>query len=128
MPASPLVAIVDDDKSAREAIIGLVRVLGFDAAGFASAGEFLMSSEIERAACLITDMRMPDITGLELHGHLAASGRPVPTILITSYEDEPLRARAANAGIRYCLTKPLGPEELLRCIRAAVADGAHKPS
>jgi len=122
MPAKVLVAVVDDDASAREAICGLVRVLGFDAVGFASGTSFLGSDEVARTACLITDMRMPDMTGLELHGRLAASGRRISSILITSYEDETLHARATSAGVHCCLAKPLEPEDLLQCIRSAIAD------
>lgn len=124
MPANVLVAVVDDDESAREAIVGLVRGLGYKAHGFANGKDFLLSEERQQVACLITDMRMPDMTGLELHGQLSVIGMKVPTILVSSYEDDTLVARAMKAGMVLCLPKPLDPEELYRCLRTAT--GARK--
>lgn len=122
MGHNPLVAIVDDDESTREAVAALVRSLGFRAAEFASGSAFLQSSRRAQTACLLSDMRMPGMTGLELHQHLLGAGSPVPTIIMTAHADEAARLRALYAGVRYCLPKPLEPQELLACIRSALAD------
>src|SRR3546814_16732418 len=98
MSANLLISIIDDDESAREAVVGLVRALGFTATEFQSAAEFLKSSHLLQTACLIADMRMPGMTGLELYRHLIAVGTPTPTALVTPYPDEPVLARALKAG------------------------------
>ena len=91
---------------------------------FQSPADFLAAGGVQRTACLVTDMRMPGMTGLELHRSLVATGTPVPTILITAYPDEVVRRQASSAGIACCLAKPIRPDALLACIRAAVAGGA----
>lgn len=118
-----LISIVDDDESARGAVAGLVRSLGFVAAEFESAADFLKSDYLSRTVCLIADVRMPEMTGPELYSHLMASGTRIPTVFITAYADETARARALKAGVRCYLAKPLEPDELLACIRSAIADG-----
>jgi FixJ family two-component response regulator len=120
----PLVAIVDDDEAAREAVASLVRSLGFRAAEFASASAFLQSSRRAQTACLLVDMRMPGMTGLELHQHLRDGGTPAPTIIMTAHADEATRQGALHAGVHCYLPKPLQPNELLACIRSALADQA----
>lgn len=115
-----LIAIVDDDHSAREAAISLVRALGFEAVAFASAADFLQSQQRAQTACLILDMRMPGMNGLDLYRHLAAAGTPPPTVLITAHPEDGGRERALAAGLRFYLSKPLDPNELLGCIRAAL--------
>lgn len=117
-------AIVDDDESAREAVASLVRSLGFRAAEFASASAFLQSRLRPLTACLIADLRMPGMTGLELHQHLLDAGTPVPTIIMTAHADEAARQGALHAGIRCCLRKPLQSEDLLAFIRSALPDPA----
>jgi non-heme chloroperoxidase len=112
-----LIAIVDDDPSALAAEAGLVRALGFEARTFASGDAFLASGI--QADCLIVDMRMPGMTGLDLHARLAQMGTPVPTVLVTAFPDETTRGRAAAAGIRCYLAKPFAPEALLACVHAA---------
>lgn len=124
MESKPLVAIVDDDESARQAVAALVRSLGFMAAEFASAAAFLQSGCRAQTACLLADMRMPSMTGLELHQHLLSGGTPVPTIIMTANAAEATRSRALDAGVCCYLPKPLEPEELLACIRSALADEA----
>lgn len=124
MESKPLVAIVDDDESAREAVAALVRSLGFTAAEFASAAAFLQSSRRAQTACLIVDMRMPGMTGLELHQHLLSGGTPVPTIVMTAHATEAARSSALDAGVCCYLPKPLEPQELLACIRSALVDEA----
>lgn len=117
---NPLISIIDDDESTREAVVGLVRALGFTAMEFHSAAAFLQSGHPVHTACLIVDMRMPGMTGLELHRHLVATGTPIPTVLVTAYPDDAVRMRASKAGIRCYLAKPLEPETLLACIRSAL--------
>src|SRR4029077_7617831 len=97
--AKLLISIVDDDESMREAIKGLMRSLGYGVEAVASAQEFLSSRHVRGTSCLIADMQMPGMTGLELHRHLLASGRPIPTILITAYPDNGVRERALAAGV-----------------------------
>ncbi len=123
MSDQPLISIVDDDESAREAIAGLVRSLGFVVAEFESAADFLKSDHLSRTACLIADVRMPGMTGPELHNYLTAAGTPIPAVLITAYPDEAAHARALKPGVRCYLAKPLDPDELLACIRSAIGDG-----
>jgi FixJ family two-component response regulator len=113
-----LISIVDDDESVREAMQGLMKSLGFAAESFASAEDFLASDCRDRAACVITDMQMPGLTGLGLHDRLVASGRPVPTIVITAYPDERTRTRALQSGVACYLVKPFEESDLLRCIRS----------
>jgi FixJ family two-component response regulator len=120
MTGDLLIAIVDDDDLVREATVDLVRALGFAAAGFASAAELLKSEDLRQMACLITDMRMPGMSGLELYSRLAGSGTPIPTILVTAYPEDSTRLRALEAGVRYYLEKPLEADRLLACIRSAV--------
>ena len=122
MSANLLISVIDDDESARTAVVGLVRALGFTATEFQSAADFLKSSHLLRTACLIADMRMPGMTGLELYSHLIAVGTPIPTVLVTAYPDEAARTRAFKAGIRCYLAKPLEPDALLACIRSAIGD------
>jgi FixJ family two-component response regulator len=113
-----LISIVDDDESVREAMQGLMKSLGFATESFASAEDFLASDCRDRAACVITDMQMPGLTGLGLHDRLVASGRPVPTIVITAYPDERTRARALRSGVACYLVKPFDESDLLHCIRS----------
>jgi FixJ family two-component response regulator len=121
MSGSLLIAIVDDDSSAREALAGLVRSFGFLAAGFRSGAEFLASPDLDRIACLVADMQMPVMTGLELFLFLAASGRRIFTVLVTAYPDDANRRRALAAGVGCYLVKPVGAEALLDCVRKAIA-------
>src|ERR1700741_1483706 len=88
VPKGPLIAIVDDDKSIRDTTKDLLESAGFSAAVFTSAAGLLKSRRLGRVYCLIADMRIPKMTGLELHRHLLATQRAIPTILITAYPDE----------------------------------------
>lgn len=121
MPADLLIAVVDDDASAREALVDLVRAMGFTAAGFASAAAFLASDQFGRTRCLIADLRMAGMGGIELCRHMAASGHPVPAILVTAYPDDESRSQAKAIGIRSYLAKPCNPDALLRAMRGALA-------
>jgi FixJ family two-component response regulator len=115
-PIKPAIAVVDDDEAVRESTTDLLRAMGFIAKAFASADEFLKSNRIHLTSCLIADVQMPGMSGLELYGRLVASGHPIATILITAYPDEATRARALNAGITGYLTKPFSEKELVDCI------------
>ena len=122
MGKKTVISIVDDDESARKALANLMRSLDFSAAAFASGESFLRSNRLHGTACLIADVQMPGMTGLELHSRLVASGRPIPTILITAYYDERVRAQALNAGVVCYLTKPFNESELLACIDSTLGD------
>jgi FixJ family two-component response regulator len=115
-----LISVVDDDESMREAIRGLMKSLGYPAVAFASAEEFLSSCQIPRTSCLITDVQMPGITGLELHHRLLAAGKIIPTILITAYPDDSARERALGDGVVSYLSKPFDENDLLICIRSSL--------
>lgn len=121
MSTDLLISVIDNDASVRGAITGLVRALGFTAEEFQSATDFLQSDHVLRTDCLIADMQMPGMTGLELHRRLAALGTPIPTVLVTAYPDDTTRTRALKAGVRCYLAKPCKPDDLLDCIRSALA-------
>jgi FixJ family two-component response regulator len=121
MPEGPLIAVVDDDRSIRNATQDLLNAAGFTTLTFENAKSFLGSSARESTACLVADMRMPGMTGLELHEQLATSGGGIPTVIITAHPEELTRRRAREAGICCCLSKPFTPEELLECVRKALA-------
>ena len=118
--AKPLISIVDDDESMREAIKGLMRSLGYRVEAVASAPEFLSSPHVQRTSCLIADMQMPGMTGLERHQRLSSSGKPIPTILITADPDDGVRERALSAGVLGYLSKPFEEDDLLACVRSAL--------
>lgn len=121
MPEAPLVAVVDDDASIRNAMQDLLSAAGYSTFTFGNATSFLDSSVRPNVACLVADMRMPGMTGLELHEHLARSGAGIPTVVITAHPEELTRERAREAGITCFLTKPFSPDELLECVRKALA-------
>ena len=116
----PLIAIVDDDESMRDTTRDLLESAGLAAATFASAARLLKSRRLHRVACLIADVRMPKMSGLELHQRLAASNHAIPTILMTAYPDERVRAQAMKANVVCYLAKPFEAEELLNCVRRAI--------
>jgi FixJ family two-component response regulator len=97
-----------------------MRALGFPAETFASAEDFLRSDGLRSTACLIADVQMPQMSGLELYNHLVASGLAIPTILITAYPDEAVRVRALEAGVVCYLAKPFNKDTLLGCIHSAI--------
>ena len=120
MREGPLVVIVDDDKSIRRSIQDLLTAAGFSTAAFGDAESFLGSPTRARAACLVADMRMPRMSGLELYQKLVASANGIPTVIITAHPEELTQARAREAGITCYLTKPFTPDELLECVREAL--------
>src|SRR5712671_5023780 len=115
-----LVAIVDDDHSMRSALQGLLKAVGLSSQAFASAEEFLTSGQQHQTACLITDIRMPGISGLELQAKLSAERCRIPTIFITAHGDTKMRMQALRAGAVEFLAKPFGDEALLESVRAAL--------
>jgi FixJ family two-component response regulator len=124
VPKGPLIAIVDDDESIRDATKDLLESAGFSAAVFARAESLLKSRRLSRVSCLIADMRMPRMTGLELHRRLVASYRAIPTILMTAYPDERTQAKAIKDNVVAYLIKPFAADELLACVRRAVRSHA----
>ena len=115
-----VVAIVEDDESMRNALQGLLKVVGLRGLAFASAEEFLDSSEAEGAACLIADVRLPGISGLDLQARLVTRNPKVPILFITAHGDDAVRSRALQAGAALFLNKPFDDETLLRGVRAAL--------
>ena len=120
MSKKPLISVVDDDASVRAGMLDLVQAIGFAAQAFEGASDFLNSDRIDSTSCLISDVRMPVMTGLELHDRLVAAGKTIPTILLTAYPNEPDRERALQAGVICYLTKPYNQDDLLACIRSAL--------
>jgi FixJ family two-component response regulator len=114
------VVIVDDDDSMRSAVQDLLEAVGLPAQGFASAEEFLKSGKQRQATCLITDIRMPGMSGLELQAQLNAERCRIPTIFITAHGDEKMRMQALRAGAVEFLAKPFDDEALLESVRAAL--------
>ncbi len=117
---NPQISVVDDDESMREAMRGLMKSLGYTAQTFASAEVFLNSCQVTRTSCLIADVQMRGMTGLELYRHLVASGRTIPTILITASPDDTVRKRALEDGVVCYLSKPFDENNLLTCIRSSI--------
>jgi FixJ family two-component response regulator len=117
---SKLVAIVDDDELMRDALRGLLKAVGLPAQEFASAEEFLDSGRQDQTACLIADIRMPGISGLELQAKLNADRCRIPIIFITAHGDEKMRMQAMRAGAVEFLAKPFDDEALLDSVRAAL--------
>jgi FixJ family two-component response regulator len=115
-----LVAILDDDELMRSALQGLLKAVGLPAQAFASAEEFLKSDERQQIACLIADIRMPGMSGLELQAQLNNERCRIPIIFITAHGDEKMRMQALRAGAVEFLAKPFDDEVLLESVRAAL--------
>lgn len=125
----PLISIVDDDDASREAVAVLLYSLGFEVETFASPADFLAWPRLRHTSCLIADVHMPGMTGVELQRRLVALGHAVPTILITAYPDDAVRARAIADGAIAYLAKPCSDAVLLDLVRAALrAPDAHPGS
>jgi FixJ family two-component response regulator len=127
MAERPLVAIVDDDNSHRNATRNLLKAAGFSTATFEDAESFLGSASRAAAACLVADMRMPGMSGLELYQALVAAGDGIPTVIITAHPEELTQSRAREAGITCYLSKPFAPDDLLECVREALAKSQRGP-
>ena len=123
MPQHPLISIVEDDQPFRESMRKLVRALGYTVEAFPSAADFLASPLLPETACLVTDVQMPGMTGIELHRHLMEAGYEIPTILVTAYPDEVVRDRALKDGVVCYLSKPVDDDHLERCLRSALQPG-----
>ncbi len=122
MAAGPKVYIVDDDSAVRSSLLLLVRSRGFDVETYATASEFLELYDSARPGCLVLDMRMPGMTGLELQQLLSTRGIHIPIIFLTSYADVSAAVRAIKAGAMDLLEKPVVPEELFDRIELAIAN------
>ena len=120
MPKAPLITVVEDDRFFRNSMKRLMRSLGYRVETFPTAGDFLASRRLAGTACLIADVNMPAINGLELHRRLIEAGRAIPTILVTAYPDEDVKARALGEGVVCYIRKPVDQELLLQCLRAAL--------
>jgi FixJ family two-component response regulator len=126
MRSASLISIVDDDEEIREATKGLVRSLGYQAATFASAEEFLQSSSVECTSCLIADVQMPGLSGIDLQSRLIAEGVNMPTIFITAFPEESTRLRAMTAGAIGYLGKPFTEDNLLKCLDTVLGSSDEK--
>jgi FixJ family two-component response regulator len=115
-----IVAIVDDDEAVGNAIEVLMRSMGLLARAFSSGEEFLRSPELIRTGCLVVDFDMPKMNGLDLHSKLSRLGKEIPTVLITAYPSDDIRARALEAGVICYLPKPFNESDLLNCIQSAL--------
>ena len=123
MPKPTLISIVEDDQPFRESMRKLMTALGYTVEAFPSAADFLASPLLAATACVVTDVQMPGMTGLELHRRLIDAGYAIPTILVTAYPDEVAHRRAMKDGIVCYLGKPVDDDHLERCLRSALASG-----
>ena len=123
MPTHPLISIVEDDQPFRESMRKLVTSLGYTVEAFPSAADFLASPSLTTTACLVTDIQMPGMTGVELHRHLVDAGYAIPTIIVTAYPDEVVRRRALRDGVVCYLCKPVDDDHLERCLHSALESG-----
>ncbi len=123
MPKRSLVSVVEDDQFFRESMRRLMRSLGYRVEAFASAADFLASPRLGETACLIADVNMPLMTGVELYRHLIDSGHAIPTILVTAYPNDVDRIRALTDGVVCYLRKPVNQQQLKRCLHAVLTSG-----
>ncbi|HXQ38469.1 MAG TPA: response regulator transcription factor, partial [Anaerolineales bacterium] len=121
---NPFVCVIDDESLIRESLRDLLRSAGLKVQTFASAQEFLTSQPSETPACLLLDVRMPGISGLELQRQLCSGGSPVPIIFMTGHGDIPMSVRAMKAGAFEFLTKPCRDEDLLSVVNQAIERGS----
>jgi FixJ family two-component response regulator len=120
MPEATLISIVDDDQLARDGIRELIESLGYNAVAFASAEHFLQSGVIAHTTCMIVDLQMPGLNGLELQEALRAKGYHTPVIVITAFPNETRRKRALDGGAVGFLSKPFDEASLISCLTAAI--------
>jgi FixJ family two-component response regulator len=123
MPKSSLVSVVEDDQHFRESMRRLLRSLGYSVEVFPSAADFLASPRLIETACLIADVNMPSMTGIELYRHLIDAGRAIPTIFVTAYPNDVDRIRALHDGVACYLRKPVNEQQLKECLRGALMSG-----
>ena len=115
-----LITVVDDDRFFRESMSRLMRSMGYTVEIFSSAADFLVTPRLAEAACLIADVQMPVMTGIELYRHLIDTGRAIPTILVTAFPNDVDQARALDDGAVCYLRKPVDADHLTRCVREAL--------
>ena len=120
LSAVPVISIIDDDASIRAGLNNLVRSLGYIVCTFASAEAFLQSVQLHNTWCVITDVRMPGLSGVQLQSHLRGQGYRMPFIFITALPEENIRRDALNDGATCFLTKPLDEDALISCLNTAV--------
>lgn len=119
--AEPLIAIVEDDESLRQAIVGLVRSLGYRVAAYANAEDFLAADAGRPSNCVITDIQMPGLSGIDLKLRLAADGVTTPVIMVTARAEPALHEKAMASGAYCLLRKPFTAEALIECLEQALA-------
>ena len=117
----PQISVVDDDESFRDSMRRLLKSLNYTVAVFPSAADFLASPTLADTACLVADVHMPEMTGVDLYIHLIGTGRVIPTILVTAYPIVGVREHMLALGVECYLAKPLVEAELIECLRSAVA-------
>ena len=115
-----MISVVDDDVWAREGLQSLIAAVGYEVRTFESPEEFVVSSSIAETACLVTDLNMPGMSGLELQAYLRSAGHRTPIIIVTAYPTEEQRSRALKEGVISFLTKPLNEQALADCLAHAV--------
>jgi FixJ family two-component response regulator len=120
MPNTSLISVVEDDRYFRDSMKRLMKSLGYDVETFSSAANFLASPRLIETRCLVSDVHMPAMTGIELYKHLTEAGYSIPTILVTAYPDDGECARALNDGIVCYLRKPVDEQYLIQCLRAVL--------
>ena len=123
MQNAPIVSIIDDDQDVRQAVQRLMRSRGFATRTFASAEEFLRSPSLHETACVITDIQMPGMTGIDLHDVMLKQGPRLPVIFLTAFPDDRTEKRALQAGALGFLTKPFDAKTLVSLVDTAVQSG-----
>ena len=123
MSEQSLVSIVDDDPAFGDSIRRLLKSLGYAVAVFPSAAEFLASPKLDATACLVADIHMPAMTGVELYRHLLETGHTIPTILVTAYPNDSDQKYMLSEGVECYLRKPFEEADLIGCLRCAFARG-----
>ncbi|OLP46691.1 two-component system response regulator [Rhizobium oryziradicis] len=118
------ISIIDDDDAVRMATASLVRSLGFQTTIFASAEEFLQSQQVQTSACIITDIQMPGMNGVEMQSALRAAGNNIPMIFMTAFPEDNIRRQAFEAGAAGFLIKPFEGDQILACLDKAIGAGS----
>ena len=121
MAQTSLISIVDDDMAVLEATTSLLEAHGYATAAFRSAQEFLQSPQVGDTRCLVTDVRMPGVSGIDLQEQLIGAGHRIPTIVMTAHADEHVREAALKRGALAFLTKPVSVDLLISCLKSALA-------
>ena len=128
MDEVPIISVIDDDASVRTATARLLGSMGFSAQAFASAQEFLLSPRLRETSCLIADVEMPGMSGIELQDYLIAQGHETPIIFITAYPQDRIREQVMRAGAIDFLSKPFDEPRLLECVKRALTKRHDRPN